>query len=752
MHWRSVVVVSLILASCSSVPKSVFEPIERSEKLETLKAVATPVAVAEKAPPEAIGVVRVKNHASTERLQWFTAVLPFPEGKVSQDELSSLSTTHGAVAASAIKYHFKNGEPSGVALAKVKFPLYLKPGEETLVSFYLQEKENPMPFAYGPGIHKVLSQPALLMFMTLKLKDDPKTYTAAMWKNPKLIEKTPHSYTYRWHSNFKNGAEPLGMTATFYMTIDNRADHGDLVVSFGNNDFDLPKSGGYDVEHVDLHFQRPFDVHIRKIEATHAKNASDAKGFGRIRLFEKTKAEENMADGAGYTYRALWSVVEDPSSLTAKTVAATKEDLPYGMALPSYWQASKAGGIVGTVLKPRGSLQAMRDSVKPMCEPDYGVKITDYHKMANRDPKATGDQPSFSSNMSLYQHQAILTSSACVIEYMLHGAQVAEFRPYYWWKDGERMSWLDTPPTCYLHNGRPHSALSHLDKGNCEVWKPRSGGAGFVTGYAPTKQEDNQHFGEPNLKSAYELTGDPWMADFLEARISLALWSYLGDYDWLYARLNSEREVRVPYNAVELMRYFPKSKLTAELKPRLVREMRIRVEGADFGGRYRSPGINENFDRYGVYFLEDIYNDNRWPLYLGVTPGGKCVNGKPCEENIGGVTWWSGFSMTFAYQMKRFFNDENAQYFIDRYMDSARFFFDSETGLNAGARRLNDWNVTKGAFTQSWHSGWFSAVEAYGRDHKNWSLFQDKILPTREIAFPVSRPGDLWSGHDKWWQ
>lgn len=682
-----------------------------------------------------IATVRVKNHTNLARINWYTATLPLPEGSVTELDIPKLSTHHGAISAVPIKWHFKDGSKHSVAIAKVKFPAIVQPGEELEVPFFVDQKPNPLPFSFGPNLSAMLATPVSdLMFLEIKLKNDPKKYYATMWQNPAIIEASTQSYTFRWNGNAKASNETLGLTFTTYLTFDNRLDFGQAVVSVGHNDFDILKSGGYDIDYVDLFYKKPFELKIKELGSYGATQRPDNSGFGVIRLV----SNQIIADGSARTFRGLWKVIPNQNDPQDQWFNAEYEDPSFGVSLADDWRQSYAGGIVGAVSPLRGTLAQVRQSVQGDCNANYDVRITAYPKMANKTPSATGDQPAFSSNMPEPQQKAIVTSSSCLIEYMMLGAQVEEYRQSYWWKNGRRINWLDTGAQCYFWSGRPHWHTSHL--GPCPEWATRSTGNGFVIGenYG-WAAEDDQHWGNPLLKGYYEMSGDPWAKDVLEYRMSLALWNRFGDYAWHITRIGSERAVRVGYNATELLRYNPDSPIAAELKPRLARHMDLRLSTID---NYMSS--------WGVYGLEAIYGDGRHPVFLGTTPGATCVNGAVCEENRGVISWWSGFSMTFAYQLIKYgIAPDKGQEFINKYMDMMFFYWD-EAGDNAGGRRLNNWNVKEDPFANTWHSGWLSAVERFGRNHPNYTWFINNVSTKRNSWFNPS--SGYFSFNDKWFQ
>jgi len=750
----------LLLVACSTQPinpPKVDKPNLLLSKLEVGKVTSREIdinaisLVDPSSKAEVLTTIRVVNHTDVQRLQWVTSTIPFPPYKIYNQQLLKISTTHGAISVTPIKWHFRDGVKAGVAIAKLKFPLFMEPRQVTEVPIYLDEKHNPLPYAFGPLLSAMLKKHIdHLMFYGLKLKGDSQIYYAAMWQNPKLLESTTHSYTFRWQSNFKGGGKTLGMTANWYLTLNNRQDFGDLVLSVGHNDFDILKSGGYEVEYVNFYSLKPFNVQVRNAASYGVSNLPDQDGFRVTRLL----TNQNVADGSARTFRGLWSLVLDPTSLNGTSYQAELESPLLGVANKSTWESTKAGGIVGTLSVPRGTLKQMRDDLKSLCGANYDVRISAYPKMANKNPSQTGDQPAFGSNMMAFQQQALLTGSSCPIEWALHGAQVEEYRPGYWWKDGRRMQWTDTPKTCFFWSGRPHYHHSHWGSNHCDEWKTRSTHTGFEEGDTHRwSTEDDQHWGNPLLRSLYEMTGDVWAKDVLEYRMSLALWNKMGDYSWQQHRLGSERAVRTAYNAVELHNLNPDHPIAKELLPRLVRRIKLRHTGGCYTSRYCSWGMDRHHLEFGVYALETIYGDGRHSVFLGLTAGGKCVNGKPCEQNRGVISWWSGFSMTFAYQMLKYgFAPIEGKAFIHKYMTMADFYWKTD-GWNVGGRRLNDWNVTESSFTQSWHTGWLSATELGGKDHPKWSFFRDKVIPTtRKNAFNPDRPGDLWTTKDKWWQ
>lgn len=730
---------------------SQFEGDSQALEVKSLSAVAL-------AQPQVVARVHVKSRHANARIQWAHVSVPFPKGQVPNEAaLYNYDVGHGAVDWHAIKWHFQGGQKHSIAIAALSFPIYFgAPGEQAF-NVYQQTVPNPWPWAFGPNLSAFLKTPnaQTTMFAVAKLQGSPDLYVAPLFQNGSVRYDGRHHKALRWRSQFRKvgSTAPYNLSFTVHMDLHNRQDFGNMVVSIGHDQFDLaPVSGGVAVDYVDLYMADPFRFDVRGAGAygqgIGSHQASQVPGFTSLRLF----SGQTIPDGSSHSFRGEWSVMVDPSRFDALSRDAELADPLFGVVERSFWHNSRAGGIVGTVVNVPKPLATLQADLEGGCNINYfwNVDKNQYPKGANKVPSNTGDQPAFSSNMPFFQQQAIMAQSSCPIQDYLHAVMVEHYRPSYHWKGGRRMSWLDTPPTCFWWSGRPHYASSH-NAGHCDVWNTRSSGTGFQLGPSPYAGEDDQHWGNPIMAAVYEMTGDTYLKDMEAYRMSMAMWNKMGNYSWQTGRVGSERSVRVMYNAVQLALLNPDHPVAAEVLRSLPQKLLARKVGGSFPP-YGSWGIDQFFNAWGVYALECIYGDNRHPLFTGTTPGARCVNNALCEENRGCISWWTGFSQTFNYQMLRHgIGDPSLpQYMLDKYMDMKDFYWDAN-GVNAGGRRLNDWSQKEGAFTQSWHSGWVKAVEDYGQGHPNWPFFRDKVIPSMR-ALNYNRPGDVWPMNLKWYQ
>ncbi len=702
-----------------------------------------------------VATFSIKNRSSYNRLQWAHVSIPFKKGMVPDEtDLNRFSLDHGSIDWSPIKWHFQNGKKHSISIAALKFPVYLTAGEEKTFEVYEDQKPNAFSFDYGPNFKDFLLgvEPILMIFAVAKFKDDPTLYLSESFQNGAVLHNGVQQKSYRWRSqfvSFDKSKTAHSLSSTIYFDLMNRQDFGNIVVSIGNNTFEKPYSGGVQVEYVDLYYKSPFRVQIRNA-SDYGVGSEESIGtnFKKIRLL----ANEILADGSAHSFRGIWSIIQDSSSLTAQSAQAELADPLFGIASTNNWDQSKSAGIVGNLLAPRGTPQQLKNSLEYLCGTGFDVKKSSFFRYANKVPSQTGDQPAFSSNMPAHQQQAIVGQSSCPIQHAMHGVIVEEYRPSYFWFNNRRMSWNDTPKTCFWWSGRPHFVAGH-NVGHCSQWLAHTEGYnGFKMGPSPVGGEDDQHWGNPILQAVYEMSGDMWAKDLLHARQSLALWNKLGDYGWQKNRVGSERAVRLPYNATQLVLLNPDTPEAEALLPRIARHMKLRITGGCFaGGRYCSDGIDQWKSGWGVHGLESIFGDNRHSLFIGTTSGAKCANGKGCENNRGMISWWTGFSMTFVYQMlKTGIETTASQDFLNKYMNEKSFYFDS-TGQNAGGRRLNNWSMKENSFTQAWHSGWISAVENFGTKHSNYTWFKDVMIPhTREGIQLIPQPGRYWKSEDKW--
>ena len=670
-----------------------------------------------------IATVRVKNHSSHGRIQWYRAVLPLAKGILTEENLKNVTTEHGAVGVTPVKWYFHDEKKHSLALVKVQFPMILHSNEEQFVNFYIESKPNPLPYTWGPNTDWLLknTNTSAMMFMALKLQNDPVVYYAPMWQNAKVLEDNAQSKTFQWTSNFVAPGKSLAMMASYTMTIDNRMDFGDVVIGVHHGDFDPAKlkSGGFNVEYVKLYYHRPFEIEIRGIENYDAVELDDEGEHGVIELV----SNENIASASSRVFRGLWNVVTKNNDAFHETYKAELESPGYAMAIEQNWVESKAGGVCGSVIPSVKSLEEMRTFVAANRKNLYPVYINDYvQKLNDKEPGGTGDKILFSGNMTEFQQQAIKTGEGFVIPWALHGSVVEEYRASYWWNHGRRMEWTDTPPDTFFWVGKPHPA--HVQNSN--PWKARTN---VINNYSYGDEHgfvgsDLQHYSVEPLNATYELSGDPYLKGLLEYRLTLACWDYFGTYGWhggnldqngnVTGRMDSERAVRCPIEAYRLVSFNPDSVTAKRVIEAMGYHMQLRLQSALFSKQ-----------QYGHVSLETIVNDGRHPLSF---------NGPLA------VLWWTGFSLTFVYLVLKselfpLKAREAAQAFLDLYMDEIDFVF-KDNGENWGSRLLTDISQSEGAFTQSWvATGWYQACEEFGTNHPKWGFFVDKVLPTKSWAY-----------------
>jgi len=703
-----------------------------------------------------IATITVENKAS-ERIQWVKTSIPLESGKFkSQKDLNELSLGHGEVAAFPIKWNFKNGKQDSIAIAGLEFPVYFNGASTGTYTVNRDPKPRTIPFEYGPNLKALMGMTSLndSLVLIAKIKGDPKLYSASMLANPRVIRNTAQCQNISSRSQFISNdmlRSTHALSATFYFEFCNRQDFGSLIIEVGNNTFENPHSGGLEVEFVKLFAKTPFFAEIRNASDYGASSPTpDLYGLVRIDLM----SQDTIADGSARAFRGLWGVIIEKDSLTHRSFRASLAHPLFGVADTASWVTSKSGGIVGTVMPPRASIPDLKASISNLCTDSYNVRVnaSSTHQYLNKAPGITGDQPNFSANMPLMQHQVILTGSHCPIVHLMHGVQSEVNRPSYFFTQDRRMVWHDTPRTCFWWSGRPHWHAGQ-NVNHCNEWHTRSTSQGFAIGETHGwTGEDDQHFGNPHLRAFYELTGDAWAKDLIEYRQTLTLWNKLGEHDWQLNRIGSERSVRLMEDALQNLLLLPNAITAADLASQLDRRLKLRRDGACFaGGRYCSQGVKQAKATWGAAHLESVHDDPRHSQCMGQTPGGTCKQGQPCPDNRCGITWWSGMHLGWVTAMHRAGFDQNmAQELAEIYFDDADFFF-QPNGMNAGKRRFNDWSTPVSPFTQSWHAGWITTIETLSSGHPK-EAFLNIIKQSLKTSFQCNSPGCKWSTNDKWYQ
>lgn len=745
---KRLLLAAALCVSCSTTPTTIKPDKQVVEAFGVKASVERLTAPVSAAPTElpALATCEFKNHSNKPRIQWGKCSVPFQIGVIPNEAaLSNLSTSHGGISFYPVKWHFRNAQKHSISIASAVVPLYMQPGETQMVEVFQEHKSNPLPFGFGPNFGPYLGQHSLDsdFLAVMKLQGDEAQWAVApMFDNLERIQVTDQHMSLRFHQNFikVGSSEKSPVSMTVYVDIYNRQDFGDMVVSVGNQTFLQAPVGGVNVEYIDLWTKDPMNFKIRKQEKYNAVSLPDQDGYKRVRLI----ANRNFADAQAHSFRGTWSTFYDKSGLAYDSYLAHADYPLHGVADFDSWNNSLAAGIHGRVQPLRITKAAMKTAVADKCNPQENVWIDAHYYPAyiSTNPSQAGDQTHFSGNIANPQLWAIQSGSDCTIQHMLHNMQVATYRPSYYFKDGHRMRWSDSPPSTWFWSGRIHYHPGQNQSTNPWQYYVNKNLGNFYE----WKGEDDQHYGETNLRAFWEMTGDAFAKDLLIYRQTLAMWNKLGD-GHQRAFWDSERSVRTKEDALQLVRYFPDAQHGVDLKDRLIRAVaEVHKVQSDYA-----------MSTYGFAGWEYVRDDNRWPNCFGTTPGATNILGAPFEVNGCITTWWTGFHLGWLKSMDESMGPlPHARTIMTRYFNAKDFYWNAQ-GLNEGHGRVNNWNYPENGapFTQYWHAGWVSAI-LYANENgflpANHSAFYlNTVIP----AIRASIGPGTWSplgDADRWWQ
>jgi hypothetical protein len=675
----------------------------------------------------------VWNRSDFPRTEWVAASIPFPRGMITElEQLDDLLADGEPTESLALKWHYdpNTGDRESLAIAQVRTNLTLNAGERRTVS--LEPGDNTLPpFEFGEGFNNFLADyDAVEAFLVMYLEGDSTPHFAFMMGDQLLITDQSESLTdLRGRGHFyRNGVEqPLSVTT--YMRMNSGQDHGELVMTIGNNTL-RHAAGEIQIESLQLHTLLPLRVGIRDKEAYgfHPPVMNEAN-------YEVTTLLQNvsLSDGQSWPVRGAFGFVSNLDTPAGDNFQALVDSPLLPVADFEHWQASQAAGAVGFILEPRfSSVEEGQAAVDWECNETIVAGPFDDLGYINKRPGNTGDQPDFTSNLPLFAIQVLQTGSPCPARKAALAVDRESLRPsFFWWRDPdgvERPIHQPDFPEMFYWSGRPHYDYSWNKEypewaSRCQAGCP-SGTPSFARGGTfGWGAMDDQHYGNNALRSMYELTGDPYLRDLLEQHQSLLTWNLLTKY---MHEIPAERSARLLKEAVALYQLIDDGPASAEMRSRV--EEKNRDVLRDLVNEYRSI--------YDVAAIDDVRNDGRVPLTIEYP-----------DEPVA-VGWQTGFHMEFqALAYENGWDPSTAAGIMDDYLKDSDKYFDA-TGQPVTYFLMADPSAREfGGIGEGWWAGWVRAAQT-----RPSSDGADRILNsfTPRLRSALTPGSNYWGNGDRW--
>lgn len=674
--------------------------------------------------------VRVENPTAFGYSGWVHSTVPIAPGVIPVANTALLDSvalldpaTHAPLPSVAwpIKWHWQNGRRASVALAAVRTRLQLPAGSAADYDVALNGQPVGDFVLHGNIQQWILGQHmGEDVFLLARFVGDPEVYVARPLGQDRELQRNGASLVIRGRTRFtqmRNPAVRHALTLTTYWNLQANESHGTVTVMVGNDTLERPVSGGIRIEELVLVHQLPFAASPR-IQAT--AGVQGPVYFGNYVGWSLLR-QQAMGDGQEYAVDFAFSVTNSMTSPEFVSMLAEANAPLVGIADAASWRASQAAGPVGYVPPPRfPSLTAARaqlaiDSIPRLAQPGDDLAIV------NRNPPGTGDQPDFMSNIPLFYLQAVQTGSSSPLSRAIVGAKRESWRPTNYWEvrngKAERVS-LRNYPDLFLWNGRPHFDPSW----NLQYpqWTNRAAGfnAGDFGGWAGM---DSQHFGHNGVRSVYELTADAYLAELLQANLSIVYWDYFTD--WM-GSTEAERAGRMMKEAILLSSLFPDAPESVSLQQAVRQKLGVFVSTATFFfGQYHFPAI------------ASVRDDPRVPLTQQFP--GQDVH----------MSWQTGFHMEAVVLASKILGDANANLLIQFYLDNANLLFEADGTPRSYTLMSNPTFRATGGIGIAWWSGWVLADRMFP-GNRNRAMFDQFEASLRQaLAAPN---GQWWWGDDRW--
>ncbi len=690
-----------------------------------LLALTAPCAWLPQVPPS----VRVENHSNAPYEGWIHATVPIAPGLVPDAQLLDSVILRDPVTqlpiptlATPMKWHWQGGTRSSVALANVRAHVQLPPNSAT--EYPVRLGANPATsFHWGIDLLQWVSSQTIgnEVFLLARFTGDPAVYVARPPGQMRTLELNGANAVIRGRVRFRQTADESithGMTLTSYWNLQAGENHGSVTFVVGNDTLERPVPGGIQIEELLLVHRLPF------LALPKGRPTSGVQGpmtLGNYVAWELL-TNHSLGDGQGYAADFAFCVATDPAAPQVSSMMAAAESPLIGIADAASWANSSAAGPIGFVPPPRfpdvatARAWLATSSALPPADPEDDLNLV------NRNPPGTGDQPDFMSNIPVFYLQAIQTGSSYPLARAMVGAKRESWRPSYYWDYSrgysERVSLL-TYPDLFFWNGRPHYDPSWNSQ--YPIWLSRT--AGFDAGnFAGWSGMDNQHFGHNAVRSVYELTADPYLAEVLKANMSVLYWDFFTD--WMNST-EAERTGRLIKEAVMLYSLFPDEPESAALRNAIHRKLGVYVDTARF-----------------------YYNLYHFPAIAAVRDDARVTLTQSFPGQDVHMSWQAGFHMEALALAWRILGDTNAQLLMQYYLDRAHLLFLPDGTPKSYTLMGNPAQYTTGGIGLAWWSGWVLADRSVAM-HGNRALFDQFITPMiRQALIPAN--GDWWWSNDRW--
>ncbi len=672
---------------------------------------------------EAQTTVKFRNGSSHSFNGWIHATIPFePDTVLGEAELQRLTLSGVPTDLKPLKWHWRNGVRTSIALAKARAFLSLSPGE-VVVKSLVPGSAVTNSFAFGAKVAEWLSsgKAADAFSVLVRLQGDPSFYVASLGQNIRVLESTNSLNVIRNRVNFVKVGDPSTvhpLTLTLYWSVQSNVNLGKATLVLGNDTLEQPVQGGIVVEEAYLVAVKP--LFVQPVDPT-TSGIVGPLGNGQFQVW-KILQSQTLSDGQEFALDFAFAVSDSGQDLAVSSMKAMAEFPLYGVADVESWRRSEAAGPVGFIPPSRfTSLAQGTGAVEELCTPVM-AGAQDSLGTVNANPPSTGDQPDFGSNIPLFYLQVVQTGSICPLRKHLIGSKRETWRPSYYWDTTrgypERVSAM-TYPTLFLWSGRPHFDPSWNRE--YPIWNLRTGS--FNPGFSgPWGGMDNQHSGHNGLRAVYELTADPYIEEVLKANISLL---YFNFYTKWFNTLEAERTGRSVKEAVMLSTLFPNMPEALLLREKVLSKNQLYLSAAQ-----------SYINLYGIPAISGVANDPRVTL----------TQQFPNQEVH--MAWQTGFNlegMSLSYKM---FGDAASRQVLDLYLDAAdRMFLQDGTPKTYYLMSNSDF-YTLGGIGVTWWSGWMFANRV--RPGRANSLFLSGPVADNIRDGLGIPPGQFWSEGDRW--
>lgn len=678
--------------------------------------------------------VYVSNNTSKTRLQWCKTSVPFPKGKIKNlEDLNQWAPPHRMYEWKILKWHFENGEKHSVAIAQLKCVVALAPGQRS--EFDLVKSQGQDSFVFNPSIDSYLGELGPSLVVKAKFAGDPKEYVAYpfLLQNLKVLHSGVMGLELRVRMNFYHlsltGNTPHKASLTTYMEVN----HYDPVVKMnfvvGNDTLEMPAPGGIALESLRVECTPRLVMNVLNPQAY-----GILPQIGQAIQLVNGATQFSLSDGQTVSFRVNTFFKSSNGAETQgdsfyETFLAECEDPLFGFVGYDSYKKAKGLNLYQEIPQIRFTDESMARVQLEQLEgqPKVAAKATHYLGHINQVPGSTGSQPDFCSGIPYEIAAALQVKSHKILRNILTAVDREALRASYYWKNSERVSNLQYPDL-FFWSSHPQNDFSWNNQ--YPEWRSRTNhaeGGPFnpgpkAGGFEP---HDNQHISNNNLRTVYELTGDPFLGDLCHYYVSILHWDYFTD--WM-GHTEAERCGRTMKEALSHALLFIDTPEAQMLLPRIKQKMATTFLGE----------ASQKKQTYGMTAVAPFNACLPQFLHLGACP----TSGDP---NLLAVCWQSPFHMEFLNMMIELgFEAKVAKELANMYYQDVEKYFD-ENGVPYTYVVLNNHaNRVQGGIGITWWAGWANLAKHFEVSKRLEGLkghIQAQMIPP---------PGRYLTGHDAW--